>query len=243
MIGDRSVAGWNSEFPDCRSECSGGAEARKLDIRPIALLITAAAQALLLVAVEVGFRRGLGPEITRQIAHVAGAASVAVLPLFLRLSELAALAVFFTGLLAWTRARHLLGSVHGISRVTVGAVVFPVGLLLAAAVGWGHPGAIAYGALVLAVADPAAAVVGSRVKGAGWPVIGGHKTVAGTLAFMLATIAIGLLVGLGTGDVRVTALVGAAVVLALIEASLGYGLDNVPVPAVASLLGISLLGL
>ena len=51
-----------------------------MDVRPIALLVTAAAQGTLLVAVEIGFRRGLGPETTRQIAHVAGAASVAVLP-------------------------------------------------------------------------------------------------------------------------------------------------------------------
>jgi len=67
--------------------------------------VTAAAQCCLLVAVEIGFRRGLGPETTRHIAHVAGAASVAVLPFFLRLSELLALALFFTGLLTWTRMR------------------------------------------------------------------------------------------------------------------------------------------
>ena len=197
----------------------------------------------LLVAVEVGFRRGLGPETTRQIAHVAGAASVALLPLFLRLSELIVLAAFFTALLAWTRARHLLSSVHGIHRVTVGALVFPIGLLLAVVLGWRHPGAIAYAALVLGAADPAAALVGSRLKGVGWPVIGGHKTVAGSLAFAAVTVAIGLIMGVGIGDVRFAAGMGAAVVLAFIEGSLGYGLDNVPVPAVASLLGISLLGL
>ena len=214
-----------------------------MDIRPIALVITAAAQACLLVAVEFGFRRGLGPEVTRHIAHLAGAASVAVLPLFIRLSELVALAVFFTALLVWTRTRNLLRSVHGISRVTVGALVFPAGLLLAAVLGWGHPGAIAYGALVLAFADTAAALIGTRVEGAGWPVLGGHKTVAGTLAFLLAATVIGLLFGLGAGDLRVVSVLGAAAVLALIEATLGYGLDNVPVPAVATVLGISLLGL
>src|SRR5438445_11276577 len=101
-----------------------------VDIRPIALVVTAVAQCCLLVAVEIGFRRGVGPETTRQIAHVAGAASVAVLPFFLRLSELLALAVFFTGLLTWTRARRLLRSVHGIDRASVGALVFPIGLLL-----------------------------------------------------------------------------------------------------------------
>jgi dolichol kinase len=214
-----------------------------LDIRPVALVATATAQACLLVAVETGFRRGLGPETTRQIAHVVGASSVAFLPLFLRLSEIVALAVIFTAVLAWTRARHLLSSVHGIHRVSVGALIFPAGLLLAVLLGWRHPRAIAYGAIVLAAADPAAAVVGKRFRSVAWPVIGGHKTGAGSLAFVLVTIGIGLLIGFGVGDVRVLAVVAAALVLAFIEGSVGYGLDNLPVPAVASLLGIGLLGL
>ncbi len=214
-----------------------------MDIRPIALIITAAAQTCLLVTVEIGFRRGLGPEITRQIAHVLGAASVAVLPLFLRLPELIILAAFFTALLAWTRARHLLSSVHGIQRVSVGALVFPAGLLLAVLIGWNHPGAIAYAALVLGVADPAAAQIGKRVQGVEWPVIGGRKTLAGSLTFAAVTVGIGLAMSLATGDLRILSVLGTAAVLALVEGSLGYGLDNVPVPAVASLLGISMLGL
>jgi phytol kinase len=214
-----------------------------VDVRPIALLVTAAAQCCLLIGIEVGFRRGLGPETTRQIAHIAGAASVAVLPLFLRLSELVILALFFTALLYWTRARHLLSSVHGIRRVTVGALVFPIGLLLAVVFGWGHPAAIAYAALVLGIADPAAALAGKRLEGIEWPVIGGHKTLAGTLAFALVAAAIGVFMAVGVGEVRFLAVIGTAVVLASIEGSLGYGLDNVPVPAVASLLGISWLGL
>src|SRR5438046_4261610 len=216
---------------------------KSLDVRPIALVITAAAQTCLLVAVEIGFRRGLGPETTRQIAHVIGAASVAVLPLFLRLSELIVLAAFFTAILAGTRARHLLSSVHGIQRVTVGALIFPAGLLLAVVVGWNHPGAIAYAALVLGVADPAAALVGKRGQGVSWPVIGGHKTLAGSLTFAAVTVGIGLAMSLAAGDLPILSVLGPAAVLALVDGSLGYGLDNIPVPAVGSLLGISILGL
>jgi phytol kinase len=214
-----------------------------VDIRPIAVLVSALAQSSLLVAVEIAFRRGLGPEVTRQIAHVAGAASVAVLPLFLRLSEIVLLAVFFTGVLMLTRARHLLSSVHGVDRVTVGALVFPAGLLLAVVLGWEHRAAIAYAALVVAIADPAAAIVGSRFRSMRWSVIGGQKTLAGSLVFTTVAVAIGLVIGAGAGEVRFLAVVGAALVLALVEGSLGYGLDNIPVPAVASLLGISALGL
>lgn len=214
-----------------------------VDIRPIAVLTTAFAQTCLLVAVEIAFRRGLGPEVTRQIAHVVGAASVAVLPLFLRLSEIVLIAVFFTGVLMWTRSRRLLSGVHGVNRVTVGALVFPAGLLLAVLLSWEHRGAIAYAALVLAIADPAAAIVGSRFKSVGWSVVGGQKTLAGSVTFAVVAAAIALGIGAGVGDVRFLAAVGAALVLALVEGSLGYGLDNISVPAVASLLGISILGL
>ena len=96
-------------------------------MRALALLLTAAGQACILGAIEVLGRRGLAPEQTRRLAHVAGAASVAVLPLFLSLAELGVLATFFTGVLAWTWRRRQLDSVHAVGRPTVGALVFPAG--------------------------------------------------------------------------------------------------------------------
>ena len=81
------------------------ASTMSIHVRPLALFLTAAAQACVLGATELLGRRGLGPEQTRRLAHVAGASSVAVLPRFLTLAELGALAFFFTALLAWTRSR------------------------------------------------------------------------------------------------------------------------------------------
>src|SRR2546421_6352185 len=72
-------------------------------VRALPLFLTAAGQACILGAIEIIGRRGLAPEQTRRLAHVAGAASVAVLPFVLTLTELGVLAVFFTGLLAWPR--------------------------------------------------------------------------------------------------------------------------------------------
>ena len=136
-------------------------------VRALALLLTAAGQACILGAIEVLGRRGLPAEQTRRLAHVAGAASVAVLPLFLSLAELGVLAAFFTCLLAWTWRRRQLDSVHAVGRSTVGALVFPAGLFAGAWVGWGHPLAIAYAALVLGLADPCAAWVGGRIRSPG----------------------------------------------------------------------------
>jgi dolichol kinase len=125
----------------------------------------------------------------------------------------------------------------------VGALVFPAGLLLAVLVGWHHPGAIAYAAFVLGLADPAAALVGTRMKGVGWAVVGGHKTISGGVAFYIVTSAVGVLIGVATGGPHLFAAFAAAAVLTTIESSIGYGLDNLAVPAVASALGIIWLGL
>jgi phytol kinase len=212
-------------------------------VRPVLLLVTVVAQGGLLIAVEFGFRRGLGPETTRRIAHAVGAASVAPLPLFLKLPELVALAAVFTGVLVVTRERDMLPSVHAIDRTSVGALVFPAGLLLAVLIGWHHPAAIAYAALVLALADPAAALVGARVNGPGWTVLGGRKTIAGSVSFAAVGIGLGVLVGLVTGGPHLFAACAAAAVLTTIEGTVGYGMDNLFVPAVASALGIIWLGL
>lgn len=212
-------------------------------VRPALLLATAAAQGGLLVGVEIGFRRGLGPETTRRIAHAAGALSVAPLPLFLYLPELIVLCVLFTGVLVLTHERNMLGSIHAIDRASIGALVFPAGLLLAVLAGWHHPGAIAYAALVLGFADPAAAFVGSRMKSVRWAVLGGQKTLAGSAAFAVLAVGIGVTIGVVTGAPHLYGAIAAAAVLTLVEGSLGYGLDNLPVPAVASALGIVWLGL
>ena len=214
-----------------------------MGLRPVLLLVTAVAQGALLLAVEFGFRRGLGPETTRRIAHAVGAASVAPLPLFLQLPELIALAVLFTAVLVVTRERAMLPSVHAIDRPSAGALVFPAGLLLAILVGWHHPAAIAYAALVLALADPAAALVGARVNHVGWTVLGGRKTLAGSVTFGVVSIALGMLMGVATGGPHFLPAIGAAGALTAVEGSVGYGLDNLFVPAVASALAITWLGL
>jgi dolichol kinase len=206
-------------------------------MRFVPLLGTALALLGLFAVSEFAGRRGLSSETTRRIVHVAGAGTTAFFPLYLHLSEVVALGVVFTLFLIWTRVRGSLKSVHAVARPTVGAILFPVGLVVAAVITWSHPPAFSYAALMLALPDPAAALVGRRFGSLRWPIPGGEKSLFGSLAFFAVAFGIGIVFGLATGNGSILTVAAVALVITGVEAVLGYGLDNLFIPVVAGLLG------
>ena len=214
-----------------------------MNVSWLPLLGTTVALLGLFAVSEFAGRHGLPAETTRRLVHITGAGTTALLPLYLQLRDVVLLAIAFTVFLGWTRVRGSLRSVHAVARPTLGAVVFPIGLLLAALAVWLHPAALAYAALMLAVADPAASVVGQRFRGPSWQVPGGRKSALGSVAFFAVALALGTVFALAAGHGAILAVAGAAAVLTVVEASLGYGLDNLFIPAVAGLLGEQWLSL
>ena len=212
------------------------------EIRPLWVLGAVAAFGAVFGTSELLLRAGLRPESTRRVAHAAGAAGAAGVQLALTLSELAVLAVVFTAFLIGTRASGGLRSIHGVSRRTAGAQLLPVGLLLAAVVVWRHPAATAFGMLILAFADPAAAITG-RLGGPAWRVPGSRKSLGGSAAFMAVATGLGLLFTIVEGHPRPATAVAIAAGITLAEATAGFGLDNVLVPALGALAGRAWLGL
>jgi dolichol kinase len=206
-------------------------------VRILPLVATALGLLGLFALSEIGSRRGLPAETTRRFVHVAGAGATALFPLYLNLGEVVGLAVIFTAFLGWTYVRGSLRSVHAVTRPTLGAVVFPIGLGLVAIAVWSHPAAFSYAALVLALADPAASVVGRRMTGPSWTVPGGRKSVPGSVGFLIVAFALGTTFVAVEGSGMVLAAAGAAVALTAVEAGLGFGLDNLLVPPIAGLLG------
>lgn len=206
-------------------------------MRLLPVLATATALFALFAAAEFARHRGLPAAATRRLTHTVGAGTAALFPLYLTLAEVVLLAAAFTVFLTFTWMRHLLRSIHDIDRPTVGALIFPAGLLLTALVAWQRPAAFAYAALVLALADTAAATIGERLPSPTWKVAGGRKSLIGSLAFLAVALALGLAFTAASGQVSVLAALAAAVLLALVEASLGYGLDNLPVPILGGVLG------
>ncbi len=128
-------------------------------------------------------------------------------------------------------------SVHAVARPTMGAVVFPIGLLVAAVVLWPHPLAFSYAALMLAGPDAAAGIVGQRVAGVTWTVPGGEKSALGSLTFFVVAFALGIAFALATGSGAIAGAAAMALAVTAVEAVLSYGLDNLFIPAVAGLLG------
>jgi phytol kinase len=201
------------------------------------LLGTTVALLGLFAVSESAGRHGLPAETTRRLVHITGAGTTALLPLYLQLGDVVVLAIAFTVFLGWTRVGGSMRSVHAVARPTLGAVVVPLGLLLAALAVWPHPAALAYAALMLAFADPAASVVGQRFHVLSWPVPGGRKSALGSVAFFGVALALGTVFALSAGNGAILAVVAAAAVLTVVEASLGYGLDNLFIPGIAALLG------
>jgi phosphatidate cytidylyltransferase/phytol kinase len=201
------------------------------------VLGTALALLGLFAVSEFAGRRGLSSETTRRMVHIAGAGTTALFPLYLHLSEVVALGVVFTLFLIWTRVRGSLKSVHAVARPTVGAILFPVGLVVAAVIAWSHPPAFSYAALMLALPDPAAAVIGRRLASLHWRVLGGEKSLLGSLAFFVVAFVIGMGFVLATGNGSILTVATVALVITGVEAALGYGLDNLFIPVLSGLLG------
>jgi phytol kinase len=204
---------------------------------------TAAALFVLFAASETALHRGIPAGATRRLTHVVGAGAAATFPLYLQLRDVLLLAGLFTAFLTYTWIRGSLNSIHAVERPSVGALLFPLGLGIAALVACGHPCAFAFGALVLAFADPAAATVGSWVTSPGWRAIGGKKSVSGSLSFFMVSAALATILVAASGGWDPLKVLAVAAILTMIEGCLGYGLDNLLLPLAAAVLGQAVLSL
>jgi dolichol kinase len=176
----------------------------------------------------------ISAEVPRKLVHVGSGLIVAALPFFLSLRTIAALAIAFALAMAVSRRLRILTAVHDADRATYGELFFPLGVAVLALMQPSRA-AFVYAALVLALADGFAALVGSRTRRGRLP---SGKSVPGSATFYAVAAAAGVaalaLDGISPGTAIVTALVAAAVVT-LVELPLRLGLDNLVLPPLAAL--------
>ncbi len=183
-------------------------------------------------------RWSLQPERGRKIAHMVGGVMSAALPLILPFPAAAALSAAFVPFMVVTRRVGIFPLIHAGERSTYGEVFFPLGIL-GAAVLVPHTAPYAFGVLTMALADPAAGIVGVRLGKRSYRSLWGEKTYAGSVAFLCVTMAIGTGVHTFCGGLhaaQVLPLLVIAGVLTVEEALVGGGADNMLLPVTGAAL-------
>lgn len=175
------------------------------------------------------------PEWSRKFVHVCGGIGALFFPYsFSSPWSLALLATVMAGVLLVSLRTGTLRSVHGVDRKSLGALYFPVAILILFLIGRRNPPFYVIAILTLTVADTLAALVGVRYGAIRYDVEGNRKSLEGSVTFFFVTflcVQLPLLLMTGTGRAE-TVLI--AFVIALLvtgfEAVSLEGSDNIFVP-------------
>ena len=178
---------------------------------------------------------------TRQLVHGAVGAVMLLTPFLFRGPFFPLLTgVLFAAINLLALRRGQLQALHGIRRDSYGTVAYPLAYTLLVALFWHRdPVALMVGLLVLAIADPLAAVIGQRYGRNTFTLWHDPKTLVGSMTMLAASallVLAGLLVlvplagvpALEWPQLLMAALPGAA--LAVAEAQSKRGSDNLSVP-------------
>lgn len=205
-----------------------------------AAAILGALSALLLGVRALQSAKRVGPEISRKLIHIGMGAIALVLPwAFHRVTPVWILALLALSGLGAVRfvppITASLGSVlGGVSRVSLGELYFPIGVAAAFTLAGRNHAAYCGAVCVLAFADSAGALVGSRWGTLRYALLGDSKSVEGSAAVLITSvISVGPAVFLFDSEPFLSALrcgfvVGAAATF--IEAVSRRGLDNLLLP-------------
>lgn len=196
---------------------------------------------LLMVAIHVyQHARNLAPETSRKLFHLGGGLTTLALPwMFADIWPVVLLtAITIPTLLALKHVRRLrngLGDVlYGVTRPSLGEIYFPLSACLLFVLAHDQPLLYIVPLLLLTLADPAAAIIGSRYGSLQYVTRDGHKSLEGSLAFFTVAFfgTAGALVLAGTtADVTVPGVaLTLALLLTLVEAISWRGLDNLLIP-------------
>jgi phytol kinase len=202
-----------------------------------------AAFCLLMLGVQtLQVRRIVGPEIGRKLVHVGMGIIALSFPWVFRdallVWLLAAISLAMLGAVRLmpsvaTRFGQILG---GVERTSLGEFFFPLGVAIAFTLADGNAGAYCGAVGVLAFADSAGALVGTRWGCRRYSIVGNRKSFEGSAAVLatsslwIAIVCVSLEASTWTAGLKVGLMAGS--VATLVEAVFSYGLDNLVLPLV-----------
>jgi phytol kinase len=196
------------------------------------LILSVLAVFIILCISEYGWRKHwLNNEIGRKFVHISVGTFVAFWPFFLSWNEIRLLSIAFLVVVLASNYLKLFHAINSVQRPTFGEVCFAasVGLLTLIT---HSKGIYAAAILQMSLADGFAAIVGTRFgRDNKYHLLGHIKSVAGTSAFIVTSLAI--LIGysrLSVAGLSAEAIVGGAVIAAMLENIAALGIDNLLVP-------------
>ncbi len=186
-------------------------------------------------------------ELTRKYVHLSTGLLTMLFPPLLKNHWLVLLLCSsFLVILIASQIFNLLPSINGVKRKTRGSFLFPV-VVYVCYITYQYYGQHSFyylPILVLAFADPAAALAGKKYRWKPYVILGHTKTVAGSLAFIAVAFLISfilLILQQKTGiSIAVVTAVAVAMVSVFAEAFSHNGWDNFTIPMSALLVLISL---
>jgi phytol kinase len=204
----------------------------------MAILWTVLAICVALGLSELGWRKHwLNNEFGRKFVHITVGTFVAFWPFFLTWNQIRLLSVAFVLAVAASHYLKLFKAIHSVQRPTYGEVFFAITVGLMTFVTH-NKGVYAASLLQMSLADGFAAIFGTRFgRDNKYHLLGHNKSVVGTTAFAITSVAI--LVGYGilsTAVVSVPVIAFGAVAAAILENIAPFGLDNIVVPLFMGLL-------
>jgi phytol kinase len=166
-------------------------------------------------------------EVSRKLAHILAATSVAFLPYIVSFSAIIWLSVLCFCIMLASRYFHIFRSIHAVARTSYGELLFPVAIIVVALL-FPQAHTFTYAVLVLALGDGLAGLIGSYFGRATYTIGESHKSYFGSTIFFIVTV----LVTLIFNDQLSILLVAAA--LTLVEAGSTKGIDNLLLPPLAA---------
>lgn len=189
---------------------------------------------LFAVAEWLYYKRSWDAEHTRKVVHIGTGLLTLLFPVFLHHSGwVLLLCGSFALILLLSIRLNLLPSINKVERVTVGSLCYPLAVYTAflANVWHGQSAYFYVPILIMALSDPAAALVGKRFPLYAYRIMGQTKSLGGNLAFFLTALLVLVAVGALTSyhNSWQGGLLMAAVAT-LAEAVSTKGWDNVTIP-------------
>lgn len=180
--------------------------------------------------------KGVHSELTRKLVHILVGMFVAFWPFFLSWREIQLLSLGFLVVVLVSIKLNLFGSIHAVKRNAIGEVLFAVVIGLLAFIStseWIFAAAM----LHLSLADGLAAIVGLAYgEHNSYRIMGRTKSLAGSLAFFFASVAIMFwYIAFSGSDYGIVTLLWLPVAATIAENLSGEGTDNLVIPLLVAL--------